>query len=81
MYKKVYIEVNIKVTSEGVVRPLSIVWEDGAIYEITRVKFVTPAASLKVGGRGNRYTVIIEGKERYLFEDDRRWFVEAICQN
>ena len=79
MYKKVFVEVNVKITPEGVVRPLSIVWEDGCRYEITRVKFITPAASLKVSGRGIRYTVIIEGKERYLFEDDGRWFVEAIC--
>ncbi len=80
MYKKVYVGVNLRVSPGGVVRPLSIVWKDGCTYEITRVKHVVPAASLKVGGRGMRYTVVIEGKERYLFEDDGRWFVEAYCE-
>jgi len=38
---------------------------------------VRKAASLKVGGRGTRYTVRIKGRQTYLFEDESRWFVEA----
>jgi hypothetical protein len=37
---------------------------------------VCKAASTKVGGCGIRYTVRIEGKETYLFDEDGKWFVE-----
>jgi len=67
---------NLKVLYDGRIRPVSMEWRDGNTYEIDRVLHITPAASMKVGGRGNRYTVMIEGKERYLFEDDGKWFVE-----
>lgn len=78
-YKKVYIDVNLHVGSDGSVRPTSIVWDDKR-YKIDRIKYITPRASLKVGGRGLMYTVIIEGKERYLYDEEGRWFVEARCQ-
>lgn len=76
-YEKVYVAVTVKVDAEGNIRPLAIIWEDGEVYEIDRVRYVSPAASLKVGGRGVRYTVVIEGRERYLFDEDGRWFVEG----
>ncbi len=78
MYRrKVYVEVVLKQDIDGHKRPLSIRWEDGEVYEIDRLKDVRLAASLRVGGYGLRYTVFIEGKETYLFEEDNRWFVEA----
>lgn len=77
MYKKIYVAVTVKIYENGDIRPLAIIWEDGEVYEIDRVRYITPAASLKVGGRGIRYTVMIEGKERYLFDEDGRWFVEG----
>ena len=77
MFRKVYIDVILKTDKEGVIRPLTIVWEDGKTFEIDRVKAICKAASLKVGGCGTRYTVVIEGKETYLFHEDERWFVEA----
>ena len=77
MYEKIYVAVTVKIYETGDIRPLAIIWEDGEVYEIDRVRYITPAASLKVGGRGIRYTVMIEGKERYLFDEDGRWFVEG----
>lgn len=76
-YRKVYIGVHLYVDADGAIRPTSIVWEDGRRYKIDRVRFAVPRASTKVGGRGMRYTVMIEGRERYLFDEDGRWFVEA----
>ena len=35
------------------------------------------ASSAKVGGGGIRYTVRINGRETYLFQEGSRWFVEA----
>jgi DUF971 family protein len=76
-HRKVYVAVNLDVDTEGRVRPRYIRWEDGQVYRIERLKQRVPAASTKVGGCGMRYTVVIEGKETYLFNEDERWFVEA----
>ena len=35
------------------------------------------AASLKAGGAGIRYTCMILGKERFLFLEENRWFVDT----
>lgn len=75
--RKVYVEVVLRQDTDGNKRPLNIKWLDGSIYEIDRLKDVRLAASLKVGGCGIRYTVFIEGRETYLFEEGNRWFVEA----
>ena len=36
------------------------------------------AAATKVLGSGTRYTVVIKGQEKYLFEEAGRWFVKAV---
>ena len=76
-YQKVYVAVEMLVCTDGSVRPQNIIWQDGTSYPIDRILHITPAASLKVGGRGIRYTAVINGKERQLFYEDGRWFVEA----
>ena len=51
--------------------------EDGVEYEISKVKDIRRAASLKAGGAGMRYTCVVDGKEVYLFyEDNNMWFME-----
>lgn len=75
--RKVFVTVTVKYNPAGQAKPLTIEWENGHIYEIDRVLDARPAASLKVGGQGMRYTCRICGKETYLFEDNHRWFVEA----
>lgn len=77
MAKKVYVDVILKQDKEGKTFPLSITWTDETVYEIDRLKQTCRAASLKVGGCGMRYTIVICGKETYLFEEDGKWFVEA----
>ena len=76
-YRKVYMDVYTLMRKEGTVLPRFFIWEDGEKYTIDRVLHITPAASLKDGGRGIRYTAQISGRERYLFREDDRWFVEA----
>lgn len=75
--RKVYVEVQVRVTAEGTVRPLSIKFEDGQLYEIDRLIDCRRAHATKVGGTGIRYTVRIRNQQTYLFEDEGRWFVEA----
>lgn len=54
-----------------------LIWEDGKVYEITRVKDVRRAASLKAGGVGMRYTCVICNQDKYLYyEDNNLWFME-----
>lgn len=76
-YHKVYVEVTVKVSPEGDKRPQTIKFEDGIVYTIDRLKHRTRAHATKVGGTGIRYTVVINGTETYLYEDEDRWFVEA----
>ena len=64
-YRKVYVDVYAVMLRNGTVKPRRFQWEDGAIYQIDRILHITPAASTKVGGRGIRYTVMIEGQEKY----------------
>ncbi len=80
-HRKVYVEVTIKVSPEGEVRPLTITFEDGIKYEIDRLKQRCRAHATKVGGTGIRYTIVINNHETYLFEDDGKWFVEARSQS
>lgn len=75
-FKKVYVTMIVKILKDGSIRPMKMIWEDGATYDIDRVLHVTPAASLKVGGCGKRYTVMIEGKQRDIYDEYGKWFVE-----
>jgi len=74
---KVYVDVTAVFCKDGRLIPLSMVWQDGRVYEIQKVLDVRRAASLKAGGVGMRYTCMIEGVSSHLFyEADNRWFVE-----
>lgn len=54
-------------------------------YEIDRVTDIKQAAAMKCGGQGDRYTIWVNGKMRYLYFERNasltgnnigRWFVE-----
>lgn len=76
--RKVYVGVNADHLPDGSCRPNLITFENGEKFEVDRVKYIQRAASTKVGGNGIRYTVIICGKETYLFDEENgKWFVEA----
>ena len=77
---KVYVSVNVDHQKDGSILPRSFVWEDGAHYTVDDILDVRPAASLKAGGAGLRYTVRVCEKKTYMFlEEDHgveRWFME-----
>ena len=82
---KTYVQVNVQFREDGVMLPREIIWEDGARYEIDRVTDIRQAAAMKAGGQGDRYTIIVQGMQRYLFfercanqtgNNIGRWFVE-----
>lgn len=59
---KVYVDVNVKMTRDGKLIPLSLIWEDGKRYRIDRVLSIRPAPALKAGGQGDRYEILVNGK-------------------
>ena len=82
---KVYVDVQVDFRKDGVMLPRVITWEDGMKYEIDRVSDIRPAAALRAGGQGDRYTVWVNGQQSYLFFERStnltgnvigRWFVE-----
>ena len=73
---KVYVTVVAKFDPDGKLIPLSVEWEDGRLFTVDKVLDIRRAASLKAGGSGIRYTVMICRKETYLFLEEDRWFVE-----
>ncbi|HWQ88385.1 MAG TPA: hypothetical protein VN374_00250 [Desulfitobacteriaceae bacterium] len=83
--QKVYVEVVAVFACDGKLLPRSLTWEDGRQYLIDRVVSISPAAAMKAGGQGDRYTVRVQGKDKYLFFERNassggnnigRWFVE-----
>lgn len=76
-YRRVNVEVDAHFDTQGYLLPRSLTWEDGTVFEIDRVLETKKAASRKAGGIGTRFTVKIQGKERYLFFENPQWFVEV----
>lgn len=73
---KAYVEVIADFSSDGRMRPLRLVWEDGRTYDIDRILRVDRRASLKAGGAGIRYVCRILGQMVELYyEENGCWFV------
>ncbi len=76
VYKK-YVDMIVRYFPDGTITPMAVWWDEGKVYEIDRILDVRPAASLKAGGAGIRYTCLILGKQTYIWLEESRWFVEA----
>ena len=77
---KVYVDVIDFVDDNGIHNPLFFRWIDGKRYEVDRVIKRDNECSLKAGGVGERYTVIIVDngieRKRFMWLEDDRWFME-----
>jgi len=82
---KVYVQVTASFDADGRIIPRELIWEDGRRYAIDRVLDIRPAAAMKAGGSGDRYTIRVNGRQSYLFFERNasikgnnigRWFVE-----
>jgi len=73
---RTYICVRAYFNKEGIIIPELVIWEDGRRFKIDRITERRPAASLKSGGSGIRYTCRIGSRETYLFLDGNKWYVE-----
>lgn len=74
---KKYIKVTATFDRDGNLLPEYIYWDEDKKYPIDKITDVRYAASLKAGGAGIRYTCVILGKERFLFLEENRWFVDT----
>ena len=70
-FHKAVVKVLVVVAPDRTKTPVSLTFEDGKEYPIDRVCGRRRAAATKVGGTGIRYTIIIGGRQTYLFEDER----------
>lgn len=75
---KHYTDVKVLFDREGNITPLSMTYDDRE-FAVDRITDVRPAASLKSGGAGIRYTCYIDGKKTYLFLEENKWFYE-LCR-
>ncbi|MGJ4850591.1 hypothetical protein ACH6CV_10105 [Bacillota bacterium Meth-B3] len=82
---KVYVQVSADFGADGRMLPRSLVWEDGTRYNIDQVLACKPAAAMRAGGQGERFTIRVDGHEKYLFFERStelsgpnigKWFVE-----
>lgn len=74
---KEYVSVTARFDSDGNLLPVTLHWKDGRSFHIDKILGIRYAATLKAGGAGVRYSCRIAGKQRYLFLDNNRWFVDC----
>jgi len=74
--RKIYVKVRADHLLDGQVIPLMFRSEDGPVVRIDRIEDARPAAALKVGGQGMRYTCRVQDRRLYLFHDHASWFIE-----
>jgi len=76
-FHKALVQVHVIISTDRVKTPVSLTFEDGREYIIDRICGRRRAEATKVGGTGMRYTIMVSGRQTYLFEDEDQWFVEA----
>lgn len=72
--RKVFVPVVLRVDEDGKPEPKAIEF-DGKRYAVDRVLERCSAACQSVGGVGHRYTCVVWGQVRELWEEKGRWFV------
>jgi hypothetical protein len=82
---KIYVQVNVIFREDGLMLPNEIIWASGVSYKINRITQICYGFTFRTNCVGNRYRVVIDGQERYLYFEQNpnslknpvgRWFVE-----
>ena len=76
--EKRYVEVDVRFTPDGKIRPLAINYDKTRTYGIDRVLAVRHGTS-RLGGIGHSFTCLICGQKRNPWLEQGKWFVEADC--
>ena len=74
---KTYVKVNVNVSELGKITPVYIVFNDTR-YNIDRVLDVRHAPNFDTGGMGIRYTIRVNGKVTHLWEENGKFYVNAV---
>ena len=75
--EKKYVDVIAKHNIDGNIFPLAVNFKNH-LYEIDKIKYCCRAASLKFGGTGMRYTIVVNGHICFLYnEDNGKWFIDS----
>jgi hypothetical protein len=73
---KVYVPVIVSFTTDGQMIPRSLVWEDSKRFVIDKVISRRPANNKYNWSQDAQYTVLISGRQKHLFFENGRWYVE-----
>lgn len=76
--KKVYVEVQCYADKAGNARPTQIIWADGRVWSVDRILHTCRSPDMSYDGI--RYTVLIGGMEKYLYQTKRGWYVLVPAQ-
>ncbi len=72
--QKKYVAVNAEVDTDGIIRPLQILWDDGRQWKVAKVLHTCTAAHNEFAGI--RYTIKIGRAVKYLYREGQRWYVD-----
>lgn len=75
LYKR-YVNVIAEADKLGNLTPIYLRWEDNQLFKIDKIIEVRQSVS-RVGGNGILYRVRIQNRERRLFYEINRWFIES----
>lgn len=85
MNNRTYVKTEVSFDEYGRMMPVSLIWKDGRKFTIDCVTDIRQSAAMKIGSQRDRYTIVLGGRERYLFFERSinfscniigRWFVE-----
>lgn len=81
-YQKQMVEVIALFNSDGKIIPLEIIWIDQKRYRIDKVLSKTRVPSRTGGLLVERYCILVEGQQRYLYyqKEGEKWFVEKMVK-
>ena len=75
--RKVYVDMTAEFDETGTIMPKHFKYENGIVYKIDKVLCIQKRAALKTGGAGLRYTCRIKNRDKYIFLEENRWFIET----
>lgn len=73
---KIYVEVVAVFSPQGEIMPKELIWHDGQRFEMQNAKKIGRTASRKAGGVGIMYEFWVLGKQKFIFLEETRWFME-----
>jgi len=74
---KVFVQIEATIDRQGRIIPRSLEWKDGIVYPIDKVLKVENHCAARSGGAMLRYTIRVNGKTSYLYQQqDGRFFAE-----